>query len=291
MKRSCLLILLLCNCSQFSVFSQEEVESTGLKSVVEVEFFLGGGEAFSPLIPEQMWNKYLPDFSEPASTDGYNQSSGTWYGSPSFLFSFRKSYRNRFLETSNIRSSAGIIFGTGAGVYSEQAWSKSTSVTIDSFTVASTGQQFAIDSFSNDYISRNYRAQDFLIGISQRYETNPAKRFSFHYGIDLLFGFSGNSRMSSTHSQYVSYSPTVGQYSTATENFQSDNSTFDGPKYRSVNVQFPLELGLKPFMKKSGWNVLTVGFCVRPALQWYYLDSEKGTLFSPWYGMVLRAAI
>ena len=137
---------------------------------------------------------------------------------------------------------------------------------------------------------RNYRAQDFLIGITQRFETNPTKRFSFNYGIDVLFGFSGNGRISTSHSQYITYTPVVGTYGSTTDTYQTDYDETAGPKYRSMNVQFPLELAVRPFLRKSGWSAFSMGFSVRPTLQWYRLDDEKGTLFSPWCGMVLRGA-
>lgn len=274
-----------------STFAQESSESPVLKPVVEIDFFVGGGEAFVPVLSDQMWQKYLPDFTEPTSSSGYNRSNAMTVISPSFLFGFRKSYKNSFLEASNVRSSAGIIFGSGAGVYTEQRWDKMTSVTIDSFTIASSGQTFAIDSITNEAITRNYSAQDFLIGVSQRFETNPAKRIGFHYGIDVLFGFSGSGKMSKSYSKYINYSQAVGTYGSNAYTYEVDYEESVGPKYHSLNVQFPLELTLRPFLKKSGWNVISMGFSARPSLQWYRLDNEKGTLFTPWYGMVLRAAL
>lgn len=253
---------------------------------------MGGGASFQPVVSENLWQKYFPDFAIPSENDGYTQSYPVNYSNPVLLMSFRKSYRNRFLESSHIRSSIGITLGLGSGYYSEERWSRNTITTIDSFTVAGNNNTYPIDSISDVSMSRSFQARDFMIGISQRFQTNPERRVTFHYGVDVLYGFTVNSSVSTTASSFTTFTPMVGSYEQVGSKYDSyEKRSYSGPRYQSIDAQFPLELCVKPFMRREQLRSFSTGLAFRPTVRWYYMDKEKGSLFQPWIGAIFRLAI
>lgn len=288
-----LLTLFVCVIALTTVsYGQEVARTQMVKPAVEIDLFLGGGQAFEPAVPDNLWQKYFPDFAVPTQQDGYSESHFGNYASPVMLMSFRKSYKNGFLETARIRSSFGLTVGTGSGYSITQQWNRSTSVTIDSFTVAGSNTTYPIDSVSDVWISRSIRSQDVMIGICQRFQTNPDRRFSFHFGVDVLYGFGINSSVSEYNSVYTHYTPQVGEYEQGTgSQTLSGKKTFSGPKFSSFNAQLPLEVTIRPFMRKERWKALNIGAGIRPTVRWYSMDSEKGSLFLTWYGLIFRLSL
>lgn len=264
---------------------------------VEIALTTGYSDSYWASISNTTWNKYAPDFAIPADSSGYMQgnSSGYPYGNPYSISSYvlgsvHVSYKNAFLDAKKIRSSVGLVFGSGIGYRSDQSWTKSESFTIDTLTSSQTGEQYTVDSTYAQGMGRSYEANDFMIGVSHFFQTNPMRRFSLHLGITASYGFSVNARMSTYQYDWSSVTPTLGVN-------DSDESTYyrteitDAPKSHSLTLQLPVELSFRPWKNGKMLQGLSLALAYRPTLKHFVIADQKATNISSWLGMTLRFTI
>ena len=260
--------------------------------VIELELTMGGGSTISPELSNDIWTKYSLDFQEPSVNDGYTKYFSGTFAAPVLLFGFRKSYHNRYLEASRIRSSAGIVFGIAPGMQSQQRWERTTSVTIDSFTMVSNGMTYPNDSTTYESYYRTFSSDQAVIGISQRFQTSPARRLTFHFGIDVLYGFSVNKSVRIAHS--ATWSTTVEESNSTSPEphfFREEQRSSIGPNVRTIDAQFPFELAIKPWYRKLALKSVMIGFVARPGVKWYAIDQQKGVMLSSWFAGVIRFSL
>ena len=263
---------------------------------VEIALTTGFGDSYSTNLSNTTWNKYAPDFVIPADSLGYQQgySSGYPYGngysvSSYLLGSVHVSYKNAFLDSKKIRSSVGLVFGSGIGYRSDQSWTKTETFAIDTLTSSQTGQQYSIDSTHNQTIGRSYEANDFMIGVSHFFQTNPLRRFALHVGITASYGFSVNARMSTYQNDWSSVSPNLGVDSYENKFYRAEVA--DAPKSHSMTLQLPVELSFRPWKNGKALQGLSLALAYRPTLKHFVIADQKATNISGWMGMTLRMTI
>ena len=181
-------------------------QETGPKNRnIELALQTGFGDFYSVGLSDETWNNYTPGFVVPddsSQQNGYQMYSGTLFSVTSYVLgSVHVSYRNAMLDAKKIRSSFGLTFGSGVGYRTEQSWTKSETFTIDTLTSSQTGQQYAVDSTHQRTVGRSYEANDFMIGLSHFFQTNPARRC--HRPLALVF-FNRSRRTSSIGSKTFS---------------------------------------------------------------------------------------
>ncbi|MDH4473550.1 MAG: hypothetical protein QE487_13155 [Fluviicola sp.] len=278
-------------------FNGQAQETKPENRSVEIALTTGFGDSYWASLSDATWNKYTPDFVIPTDSSGYLQgfSTGYPYGNPytvsSYLLgSVHVSYKNAFLDAKKIRSSVGLVFGSGIGYRSDQSWTKSESFTIDTLTSSQTGEQYIVDSTHNHGIGRSYEANDFMIGVSHFFQTNPLRRFSLHLGITASYGFSVNARMSTYQYDWSAVTPSLG----VNDNYESTyyrTEMTDAPKSNSLTLQLPVELSFRPWKNGKMLQGLSLALAYRPTLKHFVIADQKATNIANWYGVTMRLVI
>lgn len=268
--------------------------------VVEIGILTGFGNTYSTGLSNETWNKYTPDFVIPADSLGYQQNSYSMYsyGEPATILSINSyvlgsvhvSYRNAFLDAKKIRSSLGIVFGSGIGYQSDQNWTKSETLTVDILTSSQTGQQFTVDSTYNHAIGRSYMANEFMFGVSHFFQTDPLRRFSLYLGMSASYGFSVNSRLYTYESNWSSVEPSLGSTNSYENEFQR-TEVADAPKSHSIALQIPVELSYRPWKNGKALQGLSVALSFRPTFKHFVIADKKANAASSWFGLTLRLTI
>jgi hypothetical protein len=281
-----------------TIYSTGQAQETKPENrAVEIALTFGGGDNYSTSLSNTIWNKYAPDFVIPADSSGYQQgySSGYPYGngysvSSYLLGSVHVSYKNAFLDSKKIRSSVGLVFGSGIGYRSDQSWTKTETFVIDTLTSSQTGQQYTIDSTHNQTLGRSYEANEFMIGVSHFFQTNPLRRFALHVGITASYGFSVNARMSTYQGDWSSVTPYLGTNDSYINKFYRAEVA-DAPKSHSMTLQLPVELSFRPWKNGKALQGLSLALAYRPTLKHFVIADQKATNISGWLGMTLRLTI
>lgn len=238
------------------------------------------------------WNKYTPDFQIPA--DSLNYSSGEMmnlYTHTYTLATVEYSYKWKFMNAKKIVSSYGIVLGSGVGYSANQNWYKMESFPLDTLTSSQTGNQIYIDSTTSHYKGRSFNSSELIVGITQRFQTNPNRRVSLHFGINAMLGFSVNEQITTYSYESTSVYPYFDGYYTDEQSDYQQQTVASAPSVRSLLVQVPLELSIRPWLRKEALSSLSVGVSVRPSLKYVSVLGEKNTSYGNWYGLLLRYSI
>ncbi len=270
-------------------------QETGPKNRnIELALQTGFGDFYSVGLSDETWNNYTPGFVVPddsSQQNGYQMYSGTLFSVTSYVLgSVHVSYRNAMLDAKKIRSSFGLTFGSGVGYRTEQSWTKSETFTIDTLTSSQTGQQYAVDSTHQRTVGRSYEANDFMIGLSHFFQTNPARRFALHLGITASYGFSVNAQLSTYQYDWSSVSANVG-LSSPTENDYQRTELSNAPKSHSLTLQIPVELSFRPWKNGKALQGFSIAIAYRPTLKNFVIAGEKATSINSWYGFTMRYTI
>lgn len=267
---------------------------------VEIAILSGFGNSYSVGLSNDTWSKHTPGFVIPTDSLGYQQNSDLFYAigeRASFLpvnsyvlGSVHVSYRNAFLDAKKIRSSAGIVFGSGIGYQSSQSWTKNEVFTIDTLTSSQTGQQYPVDSTHNQTIGRSYSANEFMVGVSHFFQTDPSRRFSLYLGINASYGFSVNSRVYTYESNWSSVDPNIGSGNSYENKFELVELS-DAPKAHSLALQVPVELSYRPWKNGKALQGLSVALSFRPTFKHFVIADKKENMISSWGGFTLRLTI
>lgn len=268
--------------------------------IVEVGILSGFGNTYSTGLSNETWYKHTPDFVIPADSLGYQQGNYPLYSynEPATILSINSyvlgsvhvSYRNPFLDAKKIRSSLGIVFGSGIGYRSDQNWTKTEITTIDILTSSQTGQQYTVDSTHYQTIGRSYTANEFMIGVSHFFQTDPLRRFSLYLGISASYGFSVNSRLYTYENNSSSVEPSLGSTNPYENEFQR-TEVADAPKAHSIALQIPLELSFRPWKNGKALQGLAFALSVRPTFKHFVIADQKANAVSSWYGLTMRLTI
>ncbi|MES2555140.1 MAG: hypothetical protein V4604_03265 [Bacteroidota bacterium] len=268
--------------------------------IVEIAISTGFANPYSAGISDETWNKYTPDFVIPADSLNFQQNSYSMYSfsepatilatNSYVLGSVHVSYRNAFLDAKKIRSSLGIVFGSGIGYESNQNWTRTEIITIDTLTSSQTGQQYTVDSTHYQTIGRSYSANEFMFGVSHFFQTDPLRRFSLYVGVSANVGFSVNSRLYTYESNWSTVDPSL-ESTNQGENELDQKEIADAPKSHSVALQIPLELSFRPWKNGKTLQGLAFGITVRPTFKHFVIADQKANRASSWYGVTMRLAI
>lgn len=280
-----LIVLLFINSTTFA----QESPKTDRK--ITLGFNYGYGDANSMNLSDQLWEKYTPTFVIP--TDSlYSQPSNMMnYGITSFMQgTVHFSYRNRLLDSKKIRSSIGIVFGSGSTNNANQNWNKSESFRLDTLTSSQTGEQFFIDSISNRSIGRRIESNEFVIGLSQHFQTDPTRRFSLHLSFIAQYGFSINTR-AYTSDYTWSYSSSYNMINDFGY-YQNEQLAIENvPLFHSFSILMPLEVSIQPWKNSKKLQGISIGLSARPTLKLLKIDDQRASLTGISYGLSFRYAI
>ncbi|MBP6456547.1 MAG: hypothetical protein KA275_07450 [Chitinophagaceae bacterium] len=149
----------------------------------------------------------------------------------------------------------GVSFGN-YGLNYDGNWSKSTSTTIDSVVLQSTGQSFPVDSIFSQYANVSHNAKMFNVDASYIVTLNPHRRLSFYTGVGASVGISLQNVISGHYNEFSYSNSPFANYSTY-QNNNSNNHQFSSktlPVATNIRAYIPLGLNFRlsnknPFLK------------------------------------------
>jgi len=268
-------------------FSQETPKNDHL---ITLGFNWGIADQHLLNLSNNTWNKYTPSFVIPADSLNFSHGNYLGYGINSIVQgSIHFSYHTKLLDSKRIRSSVGIVFGGGSNFQSNQNWYRSETIRLDTLTSSQTGEQFFVDSTSEHSIGRTFVSDEFTIGLSQHFQTDPTRRFSLHLSFIAQYGFSINSKM-------TTYERTWSNSSSYDKDYYSDYHqevlTMDRvPSAHSLSILIPLEISVQPWKNTKKMQGISIGLSVRPNVKLLKIDDQRTTLTGMLYGVSLRYSI
>lgn len=232
---------------------------------VQPGLLLQGDRPISPenyikINPSSLLSKFnYSDFDN----NGYNTSSAQLTFTGLIGIKFRNKERTDYKTNPILR----LGIHTGSGGNSSNYFSNNNRTPYDTLISLQTGEEFYIDSITNEFLSFNYTSRQIRLDASLILSIRPEKRWSFFYGLGFNFGVSYFSETTLSYNKSSSIDGEI--FESSYYNFTSNPiSNYNERKTQATNFGYsiytPLGLNFRLGKKGGKWEKTLLYYEIRP---------------------------
>lgn len=231
----------------------------------EVKVSLLGSSSFVVNPSSEYWDKATPGFTVPDSMNPNNYFSLFGNGrSPIALLSF--TWINNSKKFQKFRSSTTFHFGIGPEINANKMWNITSSQTIDTLQSLQTGAIYTIEETKSRDVSKTLYSNSLVLGVGQRFSTNPHRLFKFETGIEALFVLGINGRVNVNYSESYYISNPSFNYSYNNTYTIIQHESYRVKSVSGMIVRVPLDFSFRLSNKRNVAKDMRIGFELNPGV-------------------------